>query len=323
MSKKAIIIGVVGQDGSFLAELLHKKNYEVYGVVKVDVDEKRIDWIKKLVPEIIIYKENVLDKKALEMLIRNINPDEIYNFASYSNVFKPWEDLDGILNLNAKLPQNILELILLINKKIKYFQASSCLVFGKDKSGFQDEKTPKNPIHPYGVTKLYADNILREFRDEFGLYCCSGIFFNHESERRPYGFFSRKITSSVAKIKLKQLDKIKVGNLNSLRDFGYSPDFMEAVYKMMQNEIPTDYCVGTGKLISMENFIEKCFNYVGLDYKQYIDIDEDIYRKNDTETMKANIKKINKDLNWHPETSIDEMIKKMIDNDIEIFKTTK
>ena len=318
--KKAIIIGVVGQDGSFLAELLYSKKYEIHGVVKNDTDVRRIEWIKKIVPGIVIHNIDILNKSELEVLLKNIMPDEIYNFAAYSNVFNPWENLDSILCLNSKLPQNILDLITSVDKNIKYFQASSCLIFGKDTSGFQNENTCSNPIHPYGISKLYADNILKEFRENFGIYCCSGIFFNHESERRGMDFFSRKITSSIAKIKAGKLDKIKVGDLSSVRDFCYSPDFMEAAYKMMQNRVPTDYCVGTGEIISMEEFVKKCFDYVELDYKKYIEVDYSMCRKKDSNVMRANINKISSEIDWRPKTTLDEMIKKMIDNDINILR---
>lgn len=314
--KKCLIFGVLGQDGSFMAELLHKKGYEIYGVIRIGSSEERKRWIESIVPNITLVVGDISKKSILTDMITSIMPNEIYNFAGYSNVINPWDDLDGIFEINSRVPQNILEIILKVDKSIKFFQASSCLIFGKDSSGTQNENTSPNPIHPYGITKLYADNMVKEFRETFGLFACSGIFYTHESERRPDIFFSRKITKAIADIKDGADGKIKLGDLSSLRDYGYSPDYMEAVYMMMNHSRPIDYVIGTGSLISMEDFAKRCFAYANLDFHEHVTVDSNLFRKNDMMVMKADISKIRTELGWEHTHNVDDIIKIMIDNDM-------
>lgn len=282
-NKKAIVVGI-GQDGSLIYESLINKGYDVYKVTQ--------DFIKDLI-----------------VIIRAVQPDEIYNFSGVSNVIDPFENLDEIFKTNAGIPQEILEAIVKYDKKIKFFQASSALIFGRDKSGYQSEATPYNPIYPYGCAKLYAHTLVTEFRNAYGLFACCGIFFPHESERRKEHFFSRKITKAAA-----TKTKITVGNLLVYRDYGYAPDYVEAAYLMLQSNTPVDYCIGTGKLISLKDFVKKTFKYAGLDYKDYV-TEGSQTRVNDTEILCANITKIKDELGWQPTTTIDEMIKKMVDHD--------
>lgn len=284
-NKKAIILGGYGQDGSFMHELLVKKGYNVF----------------------IIGNDRPYD---IHFHITLVQPDEIYNFAGVSNVINPYKSLNEVFEINAKLPQQILEAIYKVNKNIKYFQASSALIFGKDKSGYQNEETSYNPIYPYGAAKLYATNITKMFRDDLGLFACSGIFFPHESERRGEHFFTKKITHAAA-----TKTKVVVGSLKAKRDFGYAPDYVEAAYLMLQNNIPTDYCIGTGELTSIEDFAKKSFDYVGLNYKDYVKVDESKTRINEAEILCANISKIKDEIGWKPTKNIDEIIHKMIDND--------
>lgn len=320
-NNKALIIGILGQDGSYMAELLHSKGYEVCGLVRDNTDQSRIEWIESLVPGIEIHRVDILNKPQLSSIIKIIHPGEIYNFASSTNVFSAWENLDKVMDLDARLPQHILECILKIDKSIKFFQASSCLTFGRNNDGIQNEHTPINPVHPYGIAKAYADNMIAEFRTVHNIFACSGIFFNHESERRGENFFSKKITMAAAKIKKGLQQTIKVGNLNSYRDYGYAKDYMEAVFMMMQNEKPVDYVIGTGKLITMMEFAKKCFEYVGLDYVNHIDVDSELYRSIDTTILKANTQNIRLDLDWKPRNSIDDMVRIMVD--FELNKITK
>lgn len=310
VNKKAIIFGALGQDGSYMAELLHSKGYEVCGVVRPSTSPQRIDWLKSLVP-LKFYRIDILDKQQINNLIQYVKPDEIYNFAGVSSVFNPWENLDHIYDTNVRVPQYILESILQTDKSIKFFQASSCLIFGRDEYEYQNESTCHSPIHPYGITKLHADNLVNEFRKVFGLNCRSGIFFNHESPRRGADFFTKKITTQVKEIKEGKRDKIKVGDLSSFRDFGYAPDFMEAAYLMMQSE-PKDYIVGTGQLISMEGFVKLCFDSINLNYKDYIEVDNMLIRRNDTKILSADISKIKLDLGWIPKHDINDIIKIMM-----------
>lgn len=313
--KKALILGVLGQDGSYMAELLYSKGYDIYGVEKYSVNQEKLNLFKSVIPEAVIARPNLEDKKEIFKLIENIYPDEIYNFAGISDIFNPWENLDKIFQLNALMPQHFLEGIKEIKPNTKYFQASSCLIFGKNKSGSQNEETSTCPVLPYGAAKLYADNMIKEFRREFGLYACSGIFYNHESPRRGQNFFTKKITNAVKKIKKGEQDYIEVGSLSDLKDYGYAPDFMEAVYLMMQSAEPKDYVIGTGKLTTNEEFVKKCFDYAGLDYKKHIKMNNTLLRKNDLGILKADIGKIKKDLNWGPRHSIDDLVSIMMEKD--------
>ena len=312
--KKALITGILGQDGSYMAELLTKNGYEIHGIVKPDTENSRINWIKGIVPNVTIWKIDILSKLRLSHAIQRILPHEIYNFAGISNVFNAWDNLDKIFAINAQVPQHILELILEFDKSIKFFQASSCLIFGRDTSGFQNESTPTNPIYPYGITKLYADNMVKEFRKTFGIFACSGIFFPHESERRGEEFLTKKITTAVSKIKAGKQKMLKVGNVESSRDWGYAPDYMDAAYRIMQNNNAKDYVIGSGILTDTITFIEKCFDYVGLCFSDHIEFDQQLLRETDTEILKADISKIKQDIGWKPTTNINEIIKIMIDH---------
>lgn len=283
---KAFITGITGMDGSHMADLLNEKGYEVSGAGKQSI------------PQIIQY-------------IKESQPDEIYNFASSSNTFDAWSNVDYVFETDARLPQKILELIK--GTKTKFFQASSCLTFGLNKDGVQNENTPRCPIHPYGIAKLYADNMVSEYRRVFGVYACSGIFFNHCSPRRGEGFFAKKVCKAAAKG-----EKITVGNLDAVRDMGYAPDYMEAVYLMMQQDEPKDYVIGSGTLTSMNSFVKRAYELSGLDYTKYLVTDDTLIRKNDMNVLRADNERIRK-LGWQPKTTVDEMIKIMIDYERTIF----
>ena len=290
--KKALITGIQGQDGFYMDQFLKSKDYETIGIKRGQID--------------------LLDKDILCNLISTTMPDEIYNFAGYSNVFDPYKNIDNIFNVNGRIPQYFLEAILKVNKSIKFFQASSCLIFGRDTSGFQDESTPHNPIHPYGIAKLYADNMIKEFRRVHGIFACSGIFFPHESPRRGDDFFTKKTINQIKEIKAGKAGALKIGNLNFFRDYGYAPDYMVAAHLMLQNNEPKDYVIGSGKLISGHDFVIECFEAADLDSTKYLQPDKTFYRDNDTEILKANISKIKNDLGWTPTHSIQEIIEIMM-----------
>lgn len=311
--RRALITGINGQDGFYMAEYLTAKGYEIHGVVR---ENTGTNWLQEMFPEATFHHIDLLDKSTLQKIIISVHPTEIYNFAGVSDVFSAWTILQYTIELNAMVPLYILETIRDFDKNIKFFQASSCLIFGRDGSGLQNEKTPDNPIHPYGISKLMADNFVREFRHVFGLYACSGIFFTHESPRRGERFFSKKVISAVARIKNGSTEKLMVGNLDALRDFGFSPDFMEAAYLIMQQTKAEDYVIGTGNLISMHVFVEKCFTKAGLNYKDHVVVDPELYRANDTKVLKADITKIKRTLGWYPKHNVDEMISIMLDAEI-------
>jgi GDPmannose 4,6-dehydratase len=314
--KKAIITGVLGQDGSYLAELLASKNYQIFGIIKSGSNINKILWLQNLIPNIKFIKINAINKLEVYKTIEEIKPDEIYNMAGISNVFDPWKNTEEVFYINCKIPLNILDSISKIDKSIKFFQSSSCLIFGRDNSGLQNEKTPNNPLYPYGASKLFADNLVKEYRNNFEMYCCSGIFFNHESPRRQDMFFSKKIIKAAVDISQGKQKRVNLGNLSTYRDYGYAPDFMEAVYLMMNNVKPTDYVIGTGKLTYLEDFVKKTFDFLNLDYRNFIDINPKYFRNNDKNIMKADISKISKELNWKPKHSVDDIIKIIIQDNL-------
>lgn len=319
-NKTAIITGAYGQDGSFMAELLSSKGYKVYGIVKSPLNIENMLWLTELVPFITILHADLTDKNDVVSIFKQVKPTEVYNFAGVSNVFDPYNELDYLFDNNARIPQNILQAIVEVDRSIKFFQASSCLIFGKDGMGIQNELTAPNPIYPYGITKLYADLLVKDFRDKYNLFCCSGIFFTHESERRGNGFFSKKIANAVVNIKANREQSVDVGNLMAFRDYGYAKDYVMASYMMLQNNIPTDYVIGTGNVISMYDFAKKCFEYVGLNCDNYLKVEEKLYRPIETFTLTADCRKIKNELGWEANHSVDDMIKIIIDNSIKTLK---
>lgn len=317
-NKKAIILGVLGQMGSSLAELLNSKGYEIHGIVKEDTAQDRIDWLASLIPTIKIYKINILKYGELSDVINNVAPEVIYNFAGKSDIFSPWDNLDNILELNAKVPQNILEIIVNSGKKIRFFQASSCLVFGKDKSGFQNELTPRQAMYAYGSAKLYADNMVASFRENFNVFACSGIMFPTESSRRGEGFFTKKVAKAVAEIKLGiKTDKLKLGDLTQMRDWLHVSDAVDAIYRMMQAEKPHDYVIGSGVLTSTEFFVREAFAVAKLDYLDHIEQVPEFTRKKDMWALCANNRKAKLELKWTPKVVITELIKQMVNFELE------
>lgn len=309
--KRAIVTGVTGQDGYYMAELLLKKGYEVYGTIRHNQDKGKTnsDFSK-----VILCPIDLLNKSEVKALVEFTKPDEIYNFAAVSNVFDPWKDMDQTFDINIKIPTYILEAINSRSPETKFLQASSSLVFGRGESGPKNEFTPRDPIYPYGVSKNMVDNLIKEARLTFGTKACSAIFFNHESPRRGDSFFSKKIAKAAVDIKNGVLHSIPVGKITTYRDYGYAQDYMEAAFLMLRRVNPTDYIIGTGNLIMMCDYIQKCFDYVGLNYDNHVYVDNELYRDNDTSTLKADISKIKHDLGWEPKTNIDGLVEVMMES---------
>lgn len=318
---KAIILGCLGQMGSTLAELLNSKGYEIHGIVKEDTAQDRIDWLTGLVPTIKIYRINILKYGELSDVINNVAPEVIYNFAGKSDIFSPWDNLDNILELNAKVPQNILEIIVNSGKNIRFFQASSCLVFGKDKSGLQNELTPRCPMYAYGAAKMYSDSMVASFRENFNVFACSGIMFPTESSRRGEGFFTKKVCKAVAEIKLGiKTDKLKLGDLTQMRDWLFVDDAVDAIYRMMQAEKPQDYVIGSGVLTSTEFFVREAFGVAKLDYLDHIEQVPEFTRKKDMWALCANNRKAKLELKWTPKVTVQQLIEKMVNYELEKLK---
>ena len=308
--KKALILGVFGQDGSYMAELLSAKGYEVHGIGRGAVARERFDWLKGLCPNIFIHLIHPVDKQTIEFLMAQHSFDEIYNFAGVTDTFAPFGNAENVLRLNALLPTQILEAIK--GMKIKFFNASSCLTCSNGASGAIHENSPYSPMYPYGASKVYAETMIKMYREKFGVFACSGIFFPHESERRREGFFTRKVVDGVVDIVEGRKDKLEIGNLDFSRDWGYAPEYMEAVYLMMQRDTPEDYVIGTGKVTTGLQFVFKCFEYVGLNAGKYL-VENHDKKRTEQLSVWADASKIKADLGWEAKTTVDEIVKKMID----------
>ncbi|HRG37124.1 MAG TPA: GDP-mannose 4,6-dehydratase [Bacteroidia bacterium] len=315
MKKRALIIGILGQDGSYMAELLYSKGYEVAGIVRTDAAETKIKWLQKLVPVIKFYFLDCNKKEQLERAITDFKPDEIYNFAGVSDVFKPYSNLDEIININVRMPQYVLEIINSTNKGIKFWQAGSALIYGKDTSGCQNEATTPNPLYPYGCSKMYIQNIVKQFREDLGLFACTGILYPHESPRRKDNFFTKKVCLSIARIKQGKLEALNIGVLTQVRDWSYAPDICEAAWLMLQADKPDDYVIGSGVLTSLFDFVKLAFNVVDLNWTNYLVSpfnNEQNVRKLDTNVLKADITKINKELGWKPKHNVSKIVEIMM-----------
>lgn len=306
MKKRALIIGIHGQDGSYMAELLEKKDYEVYGIIKPTNFFSSQNEINN-------YQVNITSPTQIKNILDFISPDEIYNFAAVSNVFRPFENTEQIINVNLLAPALVMDYIYKFNKKIKFFQSSSRLVFEGNGAVVQNEQSIRKPLSPYAIIKNAVDQLVEQYRTQYDLYCCSGIFFNHESPLRGAHFFTKKITTAAALIKLGKQKEVFVSPYKSVRDYGYAPDYMEAAFLMMQNHNPEDFVISTGEATSTEDFIKKAFNYVGLNYKDYVKKDESLNRDNDSQRMVGDSRNIRNKLGWIPLVKINELVKIMMD----------
>lgn len=304
--KRALILGSRGQDGQFLTEKLLFDGYDVFGVVR---------------PNRIVFGENTVsmdltDIKNVEFLISEIKPTHIFNFAGVSDVFDPYVNIDFSYQQNCMIPQNFLNSILKLDKSIRFFQSSSSLMYGRSNKTKINEETATSPLYPYGITKLYSHNLIKEYREQFNLFCCSGIFFNHDSEKRGSNFLTQKIILGIKDIIDKKINTIKLGNIDVYRDISYAGDFMDGVKLIMESDSPNDYVLGSQKLTSIRDFISKSFDYVGLDYKNYIEQDKDFIRPENNIILVSDTTKIKNNLGWGTTKNIDEIIKIMINDKI-------
>jgi len=304
--KRALILGSRGQDGQFLSEKLFLDGYEVFGVIKPNTSSSQKNTISL----------DLTDIKNVEHLISKIEPTHIFNFAGVSDVLNPYNNLDFSYQQNCLIPQNFLNSILKIDKSIRFFQSSSSLMYGRGTVNKINEETPTSPIYPYGITKLYSHNLIKEYREEFDLFCCSGIFFNHDSEKRGDKFLTQKIVLGIRDILHKKTNSIKLGNIDVYRDISYAGDFMDAVKLIMESNNPIDYVLGSEKLTSIRDFIEKCFDYVGLDYKNHIEENNDFIRSKNDIILVSDTTKIKNNLGWETTNNIDDIIKIMINDKI-------
>ena len=321
MKKVALITGITGQDGSYLAELLLSKGYEVHGIVRrvaLEDETHRLWRIRKILKDINLHAGSLESYASLFNIILKIKPSEVYHLAAQSYVVYSFEDEFSTLNININGTHYLLSAVKeFATSKVKFYFAGSSEMFGKVKEIPQNENTSFYPRSSYGISKVTGYYLTRNYREAYKLHASNGILFNHESPRRGFEFVTRKISHAVAKIKKGSKEKLKLGNINAKRDWGHAKDYVEAMWLMLQQESPSDYVIGTGKEYSVEQFAEKAFNYVGLNYKDHIVIDNQLKRPAEVDSLLANFSKAKKILKWEPQVSFDNLVKEMVESDIE------
>lgn len=316
MTKKALITGITGQDGSYLAEFLLSQGYEVYGMVR-RTSTVRYERIEHIQNQLHILQGDMGDLSSLISAISAAEPDEVYNLAAQSFVPTSWNQPVFTGDITGLGVTRLLEAIRAVNPGIRYYQASSSEMFGKVQEVPQKETTPFYPRSPYGVAKVYGHWIAINYRESYDMFTCSGILFNHESPRRGMEFSTRKVTYHAAKIKLELANEIRVGNLESQRDWGYAGDYVRAMWLMLQQDAPDDYVIATGKTHSVERLLEVAFGHVGLNWRDYTVQDERFMRPAEVDLLVGDPSKARRKLGWRPTVDFEELIGMMVDADLE------
>jgi GDPmannose 4,6-dehydratase len=316
MSKRAIITGITGQDGSYLAELLLSKGYEVVGIVR-RASAPNYWRIQHLLERITLRPADLLDQLSLIRVVDEVRPQEFYNLAAMSFVPASWDQPMLTGEFNAQGVTRVLEAIRQVDPKIRLYQASSSEMFGKVREVPQSELTPFYPRSPYGVSKVFAHYITVNYRESYDLFAVSGMLFNHESPRRGLEFVTRKVTDGVARIKLGLADSLPRGNLDTHRDWGYAGDYVKAMFLMLQQDVPDDYVIATGLSHSVRDLIEIAFAHVGLDWQKYIRLDPKLIRPAEVERLIGDSSKAQRQLGWKPTVDFERLIKMMVDADLE------
>src|SRR5690242_1486884 len=312
---KALITGITGQDGSYLAELLLGKGYRVFGMVR-RTSHHSYERIEHLLDRIEIVAADLLDQHSLTVVLQETRPDEVYNLAAQSYVPTSWTQPVLTGEFTALGVTRILEAIRLVHPGARFYQASSSEMFGKVTETPQREGTAFYPRSPYGVAKVYGHWITVNYRESYGLYAVSGILFNHESPRRGIEFVTRKVTDGVARIKLGLANELRLGNLDARRDWGFAGDYVEAMWLMLQQDTPKDYVIGTGKTWSVRQLCEVAFGYVGLDYHDHVVQDERFFRPAEVDLLVADASKARRILGWEPDVTFEQLIQMMVEADL-------
>jgi GDPmannose 4,6-dehydratase len=318
--KTALITGITGQDGSFLAELLLEKGYRVVGMTRrssTDVHER----IQHIVDEIEFVSGDLLDQSSISSIVASIKPDEIYNLAAQSFVPTSWHQPVLTGEFTALGVTRVLEAIRTVDPKIRFYQASSSEMFGKVQAVPQNEQTPFYPRSPYGVAKVYGHWITVNYRESYDLFAVSGILFNHESERRGKEFVTRKITDGVARIKLGLQKELRLGNLDAQRDWGFAGDYVRAMWLMLQQDAPDDYVVATGRTHAVREFVRLAFAAVDLDWEPYVVVDPRFYRPAEVDLLVGDPSKARTVLGWEPEVSFEALVERMVRADLQRLST--
>jgi GDPmannose 4,6-dehydratase len=321
MQRKALITGITGQDGSYLAEFLLEKNYRVYGLVRRS-STINFERIAHLQDKVELIPGDLLDQSSLITALQKAEPDEVYNLAAQSFVPTSWTQPVLTGEFTALGVTRMIEAIRVVNPAIRFYQASSSEMFGMVETSPQNESTRFYPRSPYGVAKLYGHWITVNARESYGLFACSGILFNHESPRRGIEFVTRKVSYSVARIKLGLQPKLKMGNLDAERDWGFAGDYVRAMWLMLQQDVPEDYVVATGVAHSVKQLLELAFAHAGLDYRDHVEVAQDLLRPADVYHLRGDYSKARERLVWEPDVSFERMIEMMVDSDLDLLSRT-
>ncbi len=322
MAKRALITGITGQDGSYLAELLLSKGYEVSGIIRrsSSFNTQRIDHIYEDPHESgrrlnLVYGD-LNDASSLNKIVRDLHPDEIYNLGAQSHVRVSFDIPEYTAEIGALGTLRLLEAIRETGVKTRFYQASSSELFGQVQEIPQRETTPFYPRSPYGVAKLYAYWITVNYRESYGMFASNGVLFNHESPRRNETFVTRKVTRAAAAIKLGLRDKLFLGNLDAKRDWGYAPEFVEAMWLMLQQDSPDDFVIATGETHSVRELVEEAFSYLDLEWERYVEIDPRYYRPAEVDLLVGDASKAKRVLGWEPRTKFKDLVREMVDADL-------
>jgi GDPmannose 4,6-dehydratase len=313
--RRALITGVTGQDGSYLAELLLEKGYEVHGMIRRASTES-VERIQHVVDRITLVQADLLDQNSLVGALREAQATEVYNLAAQSFVPTSWRQPVLTAEFTAVGVTRMLEAIRAVDPQIRFYQASSSEMFGKAEPP-QNEKTPFHPRSPYGVAKVYGHHITVNYRESYGLFAASGILFNHESPRRGIEFVTRKISDGVARIKLGLADELRLGNLDAKRDWGFAGDYVDAMWRMLQQDEARDYVIATGEAHSVREFVERAFEHAGLDPDRHVVLDRSFVRPAEVDHLVGDSSRARAELGWEPRVSFRELVEMMVDADLE------
>jgi GDPmannose 4,6-dehydratase len=319
MTKTALITGITGQDGYYLSRLMLGKGYRVVGLVPPS-RQSSVTKLDELAEQVEIYAVNLTDAAALTQAVEQLQPTEIYNLAAPSFVPDSWEDPLGTLDLITGTATRLLSATRQLGLPTRFYQASSSEIFGDVQSAPQTTETPFRPKNPYGAAKLHAHWTMVHHRDRYNLFACSGILYNHESPRRPPQFVTRKICLAAAAIKLKLRDRLPIGNLQAKRDWGFAGDHVDAMWRMLQADIPEDYVIGTGILHTVQDLVATAFNCVELDWQKYVETDPGLMREDEHFQLVADPAKAKKNLGWEPQVSFEQLVAQMVQADLQRLK---
>jgi GDPmannose 4,6-dehydratase len=323
VTKKALITGITGQDGSYLSEFLLDKGYEVHGIVRrvaIEDPEHRLWRIRHILDKLVLHPGSLESYASIFKIVEMIKPDECYHLAAQSFVSYSFEDEFSTINTNINGTHFVLSAIKEQAPECKFYFAGSSEMFGHAKETPQNEKTPFYPRSPYGISKVAGFDLTRNYRDAYNIFACSGILFNHESPRRGFEFVTRKISHAVAAIKLGLSKELKLGNLEAKRDWGYAGDYIKAMWLMLQQDEPDDYVIATGETHSVQEFAEEAFAYVALDWQDYLKVDEKLYRPAEVYLLKGDYSKGKHQFAWEPKVKFKELVQMMVDADLRTWK---